>query len=192
MTKVILASTVAALLLLTGCSKKGPLVDESASKKSESSVAKNSEPTEVQTDVETEVVPEESMIVNDTTANNEVSELSINDVENKFSSVQFAFDKFNIQDSESKKIDAAVEIVNADAKNYSVKLEGNCDEWGSDEYNFALGLRRANSVKKAMVNEGVDASRIVMVSYGESNPKCQEKTESCWSENRRVDFKLLP
>ena len=73
-----------------------------------------------------------------------------------------------------------------------IKLEGNCDEWGSDEYNYALGLRRANAVKAAMTAQGVSADRITMVSYGESNPVCTDKTKECWAHNRRVDFKLLP
>ena len=192
MTKAILASSVAALLLLTGCSKKGPMVDESQNEQSQTEQAAPQEEIEVQTGVETEVVPEESVVVSDATKSADAVELSIDDMESKFSSVNFAFDRFDIKPSEKQKIATAVKIVNADAKKYSVKLEGNCDEWGSDEYNYALGLRRANSVKKAMVNEGVDASRIVMVSYGESNPKCHEKTEACWAENRRVDFKLLP
>ena len=78
------------------------------------------------------------------------------------------------------------------AEKYSLKLEGNCDEWGSDEYNFALGLKRANAVKDELLNNGVASERITLVSYGSSNPVCTEKTQECWSKNRRVDFKLLP
>ncbi len=85
-----------------------------------------------------------------------------------------------------------IEVVNGTASNYMIKIEGNCDEWGSDEYNFALGLKRTSSVKKALVSQGVDEKRITMVSYGESNPVCAEKSRDCWAKNRRVDFKLLP
>ena len=73
-----------------------------------------------------------------------------------------------------------------------ITIEGNCDEWGSDEYNFALGLKRTKAAKDSLVAEGVDATRISMVSYGESNPVCVEKTQECWAKNRRDDFKLLP
>jgi peptidoglycan-associated lipoprotein len=91
------------------------------------------------------------------------------------------------------KIDAAAELGKKDgAKSLNVKLEGNCDEWGSDEYNFALGLKRAEAVKKVLVADGIDASRISMVSYGKSNPVCTDHTKACWAKNRRVNFKLLP
>ena len=73
-----------------------------------------------------------------------------------------------------------------------VKLEGNSDEWGSDEYNYALGLKRAKAAKDALVADGIDASKIVLVSFGESNPICTQKNTACWKMNRRVDYRLLP
>lgn len=85
MTKVILASSVAALLLLTGCSKKGPMVDESQNEQSQTEQAAPQEEIEVQTGVETEVVPEESVVVSDATKSADAVELSIDDMESKFS-----------------------------------------------------------------------------------------------------------
>jgi len=73
-----------------------------------------------------------------------------------------------------------------------IKLEGNCDEWGTDEYNYALGLKRAKTAKDALVADGVDAQKIIMVSFGESNPICTQKNTTCWKMNRRVDYRLLP
>jgi len=119
--------------------------------------------------------------------------MSMADIENKLPTIYFAFDKYNITPEMQEKIDAAAKIGNEDdAKSLNVKLEGNCDEWGSDEYNFALGLKRAQAVKKALVADGIDASRISMVSYGKSNPVCTEHTKACWAQNRRVNFKVLP
>jgi peptidoglycan-associated lipoprotein len=110
-------------------------------------------------------------------------------------SVHFAFDKYNISDemravtvSNYAKIDETIESY-SDLK---IKLEGNCDEWGSDEYNYALGLKRAKATKDALIADGVDTNRIVMVSFGEANPICTEKNTDCWKMNRRVDYKLLP
>ena len=80
----------------------------------------------------------------------------------------------------------------AEAANLSIKVEGNCDEWGTDQYNYALGLKRAKSVKDALGARGVNADRIMVVSYGESNPACKESNKACWDKNRRAEFKLLP
>ena len=116
----------------------------------------------------------------------------MNSIESKLPTIYFAFDKYNITPDMEEKIDAAAVIGKKSASAYKVKLEGNCDEWGSDEYNFALGLRRANAVKKALVADGIDASRISMISYGKSNPVCTAHTRACWAKNRRVNFELLP
>ena len=80
----------------------------------------------------------------------------------------------------------------SEAQGLSVKVEGNCDEWGTDEYNYALGLKRAKAAKDALVKQGVAADRITVVSYGESNPVCTDKTKACDAQNRRAEFKVLP
>lgn len=69
-----------------------------------------------------------------------------------------------------------------------VLVEGHCDERGSNEYNLALGDRRANSAKNYLVRSGVAASRITTISYGEEQPLCMQQNESCWYRNRRGHF----
>ena len=69
-----------------------------------------------------------------------------------------------------------------------VLVEGHCDDRGSNEYNLALGDRRANSAKNYLVKSGVAASRITTISYGEEQPLCMQQNESCWSRNRRGHF----
>ena len=110
-------------------------------------------------------------------------------------SVHFAFDKYKLSDdmrevttSNYVKIDDASQSY----KGLKIKLEGNCDEWGSDEYNYALGLKRAKATKDALIADGVDSKRIIMVSFGESNPICTQRNTACWKMNRRVDYRLLP
>ncbi len=181
MKNVLMVSAVAALLVLSGCSSK----DSSIEPYDNSGVTIQPDTNNVDTE---ELNGEEVVVVEGSDTN----EMTLSALESQMKSVHFAFDKFNITPEMQDIIDANSKLVNSNAQNYSIKLEGNCDEWGSDEYNYALGLKRANAVKSSMIRDGVSAERITMVSYGESNPTCTDKTEACWAQNRRVDFKLLP
>jgi peptidoglycan-associated lipoprotein len=71
-----------------------------------------------------------------------------------------------------------------------VLVEGHCDERGTNEYNMALGDRRANSAKTYLVKSGVGESRITTISYGEEQPLCMDHAESCWWTNRRAQFQV--
>jgi peptidoglycan-associated lipoprotein len=106
-------------------------------------------------------------------------------------SVYFDFDKFNIKNSmkdiANENITHVKNHLSNDA-NAVVTLEGNCDNIGTDEYNYALGLKRAKSVKDNLTNSGIDGSNIIIKSLGESSPICKENTPNCRSKNRRVDY----
>jgi len=180
MKSIVISGVVASLLLLSGCSEKAPVVDKKANT-TQQEVAQETQP------VETEVVSPEN-----STVGSNINVMKLSEAEAKLGSIYFDYDKFAITPKMKKKLASNSEVVKMVVDTYKVKLEGNCDEWGSDEYNFALGLKRANAVKEALVAEGTDASKISMVSYGESNPTCQDKTQECWAKNRRVDFSLLP
>jgi peptidoglycan-associated lipoprotein len=106
--------------------------------------------------------------------------------------VHFDFDKYNIRPDQMPIVKEVANILKDIKDNYTVRIEGNCDEWGSDEYNYALGLKRAKTVKNALVDLGVDANKLTIISYGESNPVCTEHNRACWAKNRRDNFTLLP
>jgi peptidoglycan-associated lipoprotein len=74
---------------------------------------------------------------------------------------------------------------NADA---TVTIEGHCDERGTNEYNLALGDRRADSAKAFLVDLGIASSRLTTISYGEERPLCMQQDEECWAKNRRGHF----
>jgi peptidoglycan-associated lipoprotein len=71
-----------------------------------------------------------------------------------------------------------------------VVIEGHCDERGTDEYNLALGSRRAESVKEFMVKAGISPSRLTTISYGEEKPAVAASSENAWARNRRAEFKF--
>ncbi len=74
---------------------------------------------------------------------------------------------------------------------YAVLIEGHCDERGTNEYNLALGERRAQAAKKFLMSQGISAERISTISYGEERPADPGHNEAAWAKNRRDEFKLI-
>ena len=72
-----------------------------------------------------------------------------------------------------------------------ILIEGHCDDRGTNEYNLALGDRRAKSVRDYLVALGIASNRIETISYGEEEPLCTDQTEECWAKNRRAHFIIL-
>ena len=103
----------------------------------------------------------------------------------------FDFDKYDIRPADAKVLDSNAAWLKTNANNL-ILIEGHCDERGTNEYNLALGERRAKSAMNYLVSQGVQASRITIISYGEERPTCNEKTEECWAKNRRAHFLVKP
>lgn len=101
--------------------------------------------------------------------------------------VYFDFDQSFIRPEAREIMRANAEWLKAHPQ-VKIKIEGNCDERGTREYNQALGQRRAANAKKYLTNLGISATRISLLSYGKEKPGCAESTESCWEKNRRDDF----
>jgi len=101
----------------------------------------------------------------------------------------FDYDKYDIRGDAQAPLaqDAKYLLSHPDAK---IVIGGYCDERGSDEYNLALGQKRADAAKKVLVDAGVAGSRIRVISYGKEKPFCTQSTESCWQKNRRAGFSL--
>ena len=105
--------------------------------------------------------------------------------------VYFDFDKYDIRPEDAKTLDANAAWLKSNADNLLL-IEGHCDERGTNEYNLALGERRAKATMNYLVSQGIQANRITIISYGEERPVCNEKTEACWAKNRRANFLVKP
>jgi peptidoglycan-associated lipoprotein len=105
--------------------------------------------------------------------------------------IYFDFDKYDIRPGDARVLDTNAQWLKSN-DNQLVLIEGHCDERGTNEYNLALGERRAKSTMNYLVSQGVQASRITIISYGEERPVCTQKNEECWSKNRRAQFLVKP
>ncbi|MGH0031567.1 MAG: peptidoglycan-associated lipoprotein Pal [Myxococcota bacterium] len=101
--------------------------------------------------------------------------------------VYFDFDKSDIRPDARATLKANADAIGSGPGD-TITIEGHCDERGSSEYNLALGERRANAVKRYLVDLGVPSSRLRTVSFGEDRPAVQGHDESAWRYNRRADF----
>ena len=103
--------------------------------------------------------------------------------------VYFDFDRYDIRADAKPTLRANADAILANSGGGVITIEGHCDERGSEEYNLALGDRRASGVKRYLVDLGVPASRLRTVSFGEAKPAVVGHDESAWRYNRRADFK---
>jgi peptidoglycan-associated lipoprotein len=108
----------------------------------------------------------------------------------RFQDAYFDFNKSLIRKNEK---DALLEDANLLKENpdMKIKVEGYCDERGTEEYNLVLGNRRAETVRRLLIGLGVEPSRIDTISYGKDKPFCTEHNETCYQENRRGHFVTL-
>lgn len=188
-------------LILSGCPKKTVVKDDAASKRTEEIAAQKErerleaekkqreaqerEAARLREEEAKKKELEKSLVAKKTPGiEGEIFESSL------LKDVYFDFDKYDIRagDTEVLKQDAAFLLKYPSVK---IQIEGHCDERGTNEYNLALGERRASSVKKYLVSLGVPASRISTISYGEERPVDPAHHEEAWSKNRRAHFIVL-
>ena len=103
--------------------------------------------------------------------------------------VFFDYDKADLRPDGQQMLARAAQMIKQ--KGWHVQIEGHADERGSTEYNLALGERRADAARQALIQGGVGADAIKTISYGKKKPQCTESNEECWQKNRRAHFTLL-
>ena len=170
--KMIISTATLSLLLLTGCGQTAPDLGGSSNNISDAPALSG-----------------DTVSINENAYGNESGGRG-NSSSDGFQSVYFDFGDYSISSGMENAISRNVNV-SGNASGKRIKIEGNCDEFGTDEYNYALGLKRAKSVKDSMGAQGMDISKVVMVSFGESNPICTNSTDSCYGKNRRVDLRLV-
>lgn len=104
--------------------------------------------------------------------------------------VLFDFDRYDLSSDARAILRANAEWLKSNAS-ARVEIEGHCDDRGTNEYNLALGAKRAQSAREYLTTLGIAAARLSTISYGEEIPVCKEQGESCWKQNRRARFVII-
>jgi peptidoglycan-associated lipoprotein len=108
----------------------------------------------------------------------------------KADTIQFEYDSAVVKPAEHSKVTAVADYLKSNSSN-AVKVEGHCDERGTDEYNRSLGERRAQAIRAELVKAGVDAGRVDTVSFGRDRPVDTGHSEASHRKNRRGEFIVL-
>jgi len=117
----------------------------------------------------------------------EFLERTLWDSETGLETVYFDYNSFALSDSAREKLRRNAEKIKL-TRSAMIQIEGHCDERGTQEYNLALGEKRALAVREYLVSLGVAPSRLITISYGEEMPAVQGSGEAVWSQNRRAEF----
>lgn len=105
--------------------------------------------------------------------------------------VYFEFDKATLTDTTRSQLGKNADFLKSqDGEDFVITIEGHCDERGTNDYNLALGDRRANSARDYLTSLGISGDRLKTISYGEERPQCAESNEDCWQLNRRAYFRV--
>jgi peptidoglycan-associated lipoprotein len=177
------ALVVLALFVAVGCSKKAPVTPDPGPA--------------VETDrVETpkeSMEPKDSMV--DPVERNPLDSEDLQEVNRALAergythNVYFDFDKSDLRPEAREALARNAQMLREHGR-MLVTIEGHCDERGTNEYNLALGERRAHTTRQYLQSLGVDGSRLTTVSYGEERPVCHSSDEGCWQQNRRAHMPI--
>ncbi len=175
-----IALVLASFMLLTGCQKKAIVQPEVSQPSAQ-------QPEAMQQQKGAEKVTEQKV---ETVKSTDIASPYAEERRGMFADILFDYDQYDVKEAYKPEMRKISEWM---AKNSSavVSIEGHCDERGTNEYNLALGDRRAKSVKDYLLSLGVPSSRIETISYGEEKPACMEQNEECWAKNRRAHFVIL-
>jgi len=179
-------------LVLSGCAKKVAVKEESPMEK-QAAVEKQAAAASTEAKKEKELgEAEEKALIEawNRASEKEYAEAAAAKEASEFVDIYFAFDRSDLQPAQRDILRMHAAWLTAHP-GYVVRIEGNCDERGTAEYNLALGERRAISALKYLVELGIDKSRITTISYGKERPLNPLHNEEAWAKNRRDHFVVI-
>lgn len=188
---ILLCVLLLSLVMVVSCGKKTPGPGDAADRSgiSESEASAEAQKAAQQREKQRAAIEEEEIAARqkaEQEAKQKAAEAREQFVNEK---VYFGFDDSALSPEARNTLRAKVTWLRANPDKCAI-VEGHCDERGTDEYNLALGSRRAESVKEFMVKAGIDASRMTTISYGEEKPAVAGSNEDAWAKNRRAEFKF--
>ncbi len=182
---VIAVLTMVSIIAFAGCSQKKIATTDPAP----APATKPATPPDKATmPAEPNKIPTESVTSLDKDKNASVPAY-VRELQAKMTDVYFDYDSYDLSEEGKKAVRSLADILAKNNK-VTVTVEGHCDERGTNEYNLALGDRRAKAVKDYLSALHVPANKVELISYGEEKPACTESTEACWAKNRRAHFAL--
>ena len=179
---------VGLLLVQTGCGKKVTPVSSTAALSEESASGSLPSGGVTEEGIREERVQSDSMAMQDGAG--DPTAPSANEEAGELLDIFFEFDQAILK--EESKMNLQKNAQRLMTERVKIRIEGHADERGTEEYNLALGERRAQAVKRFLTALGVDKNRINTISFGEERPFCKEPSENCYKENRRAHFVLTP
>lgn len=167
----------ALVLLASGCAKK-PAVEEAST-----------QPVQVVTEQRPAAVTDQAVTMTDEDAAAAAAAAARRAAAAGLQRIHFEFDRSDLTEEAKQILVNNAGLLRA-APRVNILIEGHTDERGSDEYNLALGERRAISARNFLISLGVAAERLRVISYGEEMPIAIERNEEAWAKNRRAEFKI--
>jgi len=174
------------LVFIAGCAKKYTKAPEAPAAAPQETVREEViQPKEEV--IEEPVIPEQETVaerpVTAVTSIEEKAKQALRDI-------LFDYDQYAIRPDARPVLDNIASFLNNN-KNLNVVIEGHCDENGTDDYNLALGEKRAKATRDYLVSLGISSTRMITITYGEEKPLCTQHDESCWQINRRAHFGVV-
>jgi len=182
--KKIFSTLIIAGLFVSGCASKGTVKETSQPQQ------KATQQEQIKDKLPEKKASQETVSSKETAKTADLDSLRlVREMQAKMKDIHFDFDRYIIRNNDKPILKQVADTLRKNG-NVKVTIEGNCDERGTNEYNLALGDRRAAAAKEYLSSLGIQSARMDTISNGKEKPLCTESNEVCWAKNRRDHFVL--